>query len=74
MMTIKDVAHQLRVSTACVYELVSAGKLACYRIGKGRGTIRISDEQLGAFLQQNEEGGELKKVRAPRPVTLKHLS
>lgn len=73
-MTIKDVAQLLRVSPACVYELVGAGKLACYRIGKGRGTIRISDAQLEAFLRSNENGGEPVAVTAPRRVAFKHLS
>lgn len=52
---IAEVAKRLRISLACVYALVESGRLACYRIGVGRGTIRISEEQLQAFLDSAEQ-------------------
>jgi len=54
MMTVAEVAKRLRVSPACAYALIDAGELACYRIGLRRGVIRVSEEQLQAFLARNE--------------------
>jgi len=36
-----------------VYALVAEGRLGCYRIGLGRGTIKISREQIGQYLQRS---------------------
>jgi len=52
MYTVGEIAKKLRVSLACAYALVESGQLACYRIGTGRGTIRISDEHLQQFLKR----------------------
>ena len=51
LMTVKEVAHRLRVSASLVYQLVDAGKLACHRIGNGRGAIRIRPDDLANYLQ-----------------------
>ncbi len=50
MNSVAQVAEQLKVSHQIVYALIEAGKLACYRIGLGRGTIRVSNEQLQLYL------------------------
>ena len=52
MYTASEIAKKLRISLACAYALVESGQLACYRIGTGRGTIRISEEQLQHYLRQ----------------------
>ena len=49
-MKVPEVAERLRVSASTIYNLVESGKLACYRIGTGRGAIRFTDEQIAAFL------------------------
>ena len=54
MLTVRQAAEQLAVSPASVYRLVETGKLLAHRIGIGRGTIRISEEQLDAFLSSTE--------------------
>jgi excisionase family DNA binding protein len=59
-MTVRQAARRLEVAPSTVYALVAAGKLRASRHGVGRGTIRISEEQLTAY--QNEAGG----VPAPR--------
>jgi excisionase family DNA binding protein len=73
MLTIKEVADRLRVSRTCVYQLVERGKLACHRIGLGRGAIRISVDDLAEFIEKcrdyREEGASVR----PNPVRLKHL-
>ena len=48
---VKDVAAALRVTTATVYAEVTAGRLASYRVGQGRGTIRISRSAFTAYLE-----------------------
>jgi excisionase family DNA binding protein len=48
VLTVKAVAERLAISQATVYGLVTTGKLRSYRIG---GAIRISEEQLQAFLE-----------------------
>lgn len=56
MLTVSEVADRLRVSPSTVYSLVESGVLECHRIGLGRGTIRVSEEQLQQFLQQSKVG------------------
>lgn len=56
MYTVKNVAHHLGVSETCVYQLVARGKLACHRIGVGRGAIRIAAEDLTAFMEACRRG------------------
>jgi excisionase family DNA binding protein len=71
-MTVRQVAARLEVSPATVYGLVNAGKLRCFRVGMGRGAIRVSDEHLAEYLKGSEPIA--KSVPAPvhRP-RLKHL-
>jgi len=64
--TIAEVAKRLRISLACVYALVETGRIPCYRIGVGRGTIRISEEQLQAFLDSVEQDSAGRKSTRPR--------
>jgi excisionase family DNA binding protein len=71
-MTVKQVAARLEVSTATVYSLVGCGKLACYRIGTGRGVVRISEEQLSAYLVGAAPKADL-PLPSARRITLKHL-
>lgn len=72
MFSVIQVAERLGVSVACVYALVESMELAHYRIGMGRGTIRVSDEQLQAYLGRHEQKRPVKAAAAP--VKLKHLS
>ena len=55
MLTVKQVANELAVSTACVYQLIRSGKLASHRIGIGRGTIRIAKSDLAEFIDANRK-------------------
>ena len=72
-MTVHEVAKRLRISLACAYALIESREMAHYRIGVGRGTIRVSEEQIQAFLGKNEKKRP-EKVPAASPVKLKHLS
>jgi excisionase family DNA binding protein len=70
-MRVKEVAKRLDVSGGSVYGLIAAGKLKCYRVGLGRGCIRVSEEQLAEYLRAAESA----PLAAPpaRPIRLKHL-
>lgn len=57
-MRVRDVAARLEVSPSLVYQLIAAGKLRCTRHGLGRGTVRISEEQLAAYLAESESIAE----------------
>lgn len=47
---VKDIAAALRVDASTVYAEIKAGRLASYRIGTGRGTIRVSRAAFTAYL------------------------
>lgn len=72
MYKVSQVAEKLSVSESIVYALIESGRLACHRIGVGRGTIRVSPADLDAYLVscrvQESEGPR----PAPRP-RLKHI-
>jgi excisionase family DNA binding protein len=73
MITVVEVAARLRMSRACVYQLVHAGRLTSYRIGLGRGAIRISEEDLAAYVEGCRDTGNAGASMPPGPVRLKHL-
>lgn len=51
VLTVKQTADQLQVSAALVYQLCAGRKLAHHRLGVGRGTIRIAEADLAAFVE-----------------------
>jgi len=65
MLTVKQVAESLSVSATCVYQLIAQGKLACHRIGIGRGAIRVSREDLTEFVN-----GCRREERREEPLSL----
>lgn len=72
MLKVADVAQRLNVSQSKVYELIEAGDLAHHRIG---GAIRVSEEQLAAFLDGTKRGKREGAIResSPRPGPLRHI-
>ena len=54
MLTVDQAAERLNVSVKTVRNLLASGKLAHYRIGAGRGVIRISEEALDRHLAECE--------------------
>lgn len=69
LLTVEDVAARLSVSDSFVYEAVAAGRLKHYRLGKGQGAIRVSEEQLSEFLRLSERGGAEAAPQPPQKVT-----
>ena len=68
--TVAEVARQWHCSLALVYALVAEGRLECYRLGLGRGTIRFTEAQLRQFLdstlvKQRGLAEALKHIRMP---------
>jgi excisionase family DNA binding protein len=63
---VKETAGILSVTQATVYAMVAAGKLKCYRVGVGRGTIRISDDHIATFLSGAEPKSAPTPLRQPR--------
>ena len=71
-MRVRDVAARLEVSQSLVYGLIASGQLACSRVGRGRGVIRVSEQQLAAFLRSVETSTGKIAPAAPL-VRLRHL-
>jgi excisionase family DNA binding protein len=47
---VKVIAAALRVTDDTIYAEIKAGRLASYRIGQGRGTIRVSRAAFAQYL------------------------
>lgn len=73
--TVKEVASMLHVSISSVYALVERGLLAAYRIGVGRGAIRISNDDLDSFLEscRVQSGEQPPVVKRRRSRELRHI-
>lgn len=54
LLTVKQAAWYLNVGDRTVYSLCADNNLRHYRIGNGRGTIRIRREDLDRYLEQNQ--------------------
>jgi excisionase family DNA binding protein len=55
LLTVREVAEAMRVSTMTVYRLIKAGDLAAIRVGKH---FRIRERDLGEYLDaQTVRGG-----------------
>jgi excisionase family DNA binding protein len=74
LLTVREVAEILRVSSSLVYQLVEAQQLACHRIGKRKGAIRVAPADLDDYLARcrAERRDDTPKPKPPRP-RLKHL-
>lgn len=51
---VKDIAAALRVDSSTVYREIAGGQLPSYRVGQGRGTIRVSRAAFTQYL--NDRG------------------
>jgi excisionase family DNA binding protein len=47
--TVPEVAALLRVNKSTIYRDVESGRIDAYRVGKGRGTVRISATALAEY-------------------------
>lgn len=49
---VKDIAAALRVDASTVYAEIKSGRLPSYRVGQGRGTIRVSRAAFAQYLAE----------------------
>ena len=68
MMTVEEVAQRIAMSDSFVYGVIADGRLKHHRFGKGQGGIRVSEQQLAAFLADTERGGDTPNEEATRPA------
>ncbi len=52
LLTIKDVADRLQMSSRTIHRLIAAGDLTVIRIGR---VVRVSEVALKAFLTQDDQ-------------------
>ena len=62
LLTVREVATEMRVSTMTVYRLIKAGELPAIRVGKH---FRIKGGDLHAYLDSRIVGGPPPAVPAP---------
>jgi excisionase family DNA binding protein len=76
MLSVDQAAERLNVSVKTVRNLIGSGKLAHYRIGAGRGVIRISEEALDRHLAECEvrESGSPTAPRRRERRKLRHIN
>lgn len=53
-MRVKEAADKLDVSVSLVYLLIAGGKLRHYRLGLGRGAIRVPEDAIAEYLKGAE--------------------
>lgn len=73
--TIAEVAKQLRVGRQTIYDAVARCELQAYRFGKGRGTLRITEASLAAYLAVHQTpalapASRERRVRRTAPMAL----
>lgn len=71
----RQLAERLNVSLSTVYGLIETGKIACHRIGVGRGAVRVSEEQLAEYLESTKRERREPTVErtVPRLSQLRHV-
>lgn len=57
LLTVKDVAERLNVSVSTVYEILQSGLLPCVKVGLRGGAIRVSEDDLNAYITACRSGG-----------------
>lgn len=53
-LTVKQAARQVGVHKNTIYSLIQAGRLRAYRVGIGRGTIRIMADDMKRIVRFND--------------------
>lgn len=63
MLTVKEAAAELAVSTRFVYRLCATGEIDSYRLGS---TIRIRKEAIERYLEAQKKGASQRSVVTPQ--------
>ena len=72
LLAVEDVAKRLGMSDSFVYAAIKAGRLRCYRLGRGQGGIRVGEAHLAAYLKACERGGGATPAPPPEPAKKKY--
>ena len=67
LLTVKEASARLRCSPSTIYTAVATGQLPHYRVGTGRGHIRIHKDDLETYWRSCRRGGEGKPVSPDSP-------
>ena len=71
MLTVTQVAQRLNCSVSTIYGLITSGRLEHHRCPG----IRVSEEQLEAYLEATKRGREPETPKLPRQrPRLRHIS
>lgn len=71
---VKEAAARLEVCASTVYQLIESGVLGHYRIGTGRGVVRITEDHIAEYLARSEQVAKPLPAPAPkREIRLRHL-
>ncbi len=74
MLSVKQAAEKLGVSVSLTYSLITGRRIRHFRVGNGRGRIRIPEEAIGEYLARVTFAPEQEDPPlAPVRVKLKHL-
>ncbi|MDV6032473.1 MAG: helix-turn-helix domain-containing protein [Phycisphaera sp. RhM] len=73
LLSVAEVAEWLSVSPSLVYQLVDSGKLAVFRIGNGRGTIRFLESDIEQYLATCRRGTRQPQSKSTTRPKLKHI-
>ncbi|MCA9191078.1 MAG: helix-turn-helix domain-containing protein [Planctomycetales bacterium] len=74
LLTVKEVAGLLRLSVSETYKLIKAGDISHFRVGPGRGSIRIDPQAVDDFLDTRSVGNHVaSRIQKQPPPPLKHL-
>lgn len=55
MISVKELAGILGVSTKTIYAMVESDQIPCYRIGAGRGTLRFDVDEVKRKLKHESQ-------------------
>lgn len=73
LLTVKELSQYLRLSLPETYKLLKSNALVHFRVGKGRGAIRIRNSDVLEFLAARQRGPTPVPPPRLRSRPLKHI-
>ncbi|MER5351799.1 helix-turn-helix domain-containing protein [Kitasatospora sp. NPDC002551] len=73
-LTVPQVAFALRLSQETVWRMARSGRLATYRVGNGRGQVRVPRDAFRAYLDATGLPAGLSAVAAAAPSSSRERS
>jgi len=69
LLTRQEAAERLKIGLRTLDRRLATGDIPCYRLGEGpRPPVRISEEQLAAYLERINSGGHQQVRRSARAI------